>query len=196
MCSGMSFPSSRLSAPEPVRYVGRSGDMRHTEYGPLAFGMSFFGLQPFEERAASIVERLFFVAQPFIPLQHPWGRVASVPRYCDGRYTATLQFHFGCLHQVLCHLTVTVTFAHPQRVDESVCLAIQRSVFGTVRNKHLYAAIVLLKHTVVWRCLHHADYEGACGVSHRCSYILVLPRLSCYHNTTHTAHTFCRTRPL
>ena len=40
MCSGMSFPSPRSSAPEPVRYVSRSGDMRHTEYGPLAFGIS------------------------------------------------------------------------------------------------------------------------------------------------------------
>lgn len=38
----LSFPSPRSSAPEPVRYVGRSGDIRHTEYGPLAFGMSFF----------------------------------------------------------------------------------------------------------------------------------------------------------
>lgn len=36
----LSFPSPRSSAPEPVRYVGRSGDMRHTEYGPLAFGIS------------------------------------------------------------------------------------------------------------------------------------------------------------
>ena len=36
----LSFPSSRSSAPEPVKYVGRSGDMRHTDYGPLYFGMS------------------------------------------------------------------------------------------------------------------------------------------------------------
>lgn len=38
----LSFPSPRSSAPEPVRYVGRSGNMRLTEYGPLAFGISFF----------------------------------------------------------------------------------------------------------------------------------------------------------
>lgn len=38
----LSFPSPRWSAPQPVSYVLRSGDMRHTEYGPLAFGMSFF----------------------------------------------------------------------------------------------------------------------------------------------------------
>lgn len=37
----LSFPSPRSSAPEPVNYVLRSGDMRHTEYGPLAFKMSF-----------------------------------------------------------------------------------------------------------------------------------------------------------
>lgn len=36
----LSFPSPRSSAPEPVRYVERSGDMRLTEYGPLAFGIS------------------------------------------------------------------------------------------------------------------------------------------------------------
>lgn len=38
----LSFPSPRSSAPKPVNYVARSGDMRHTEYGSLAFGMSGF----------------------------------------------------------------------------------------------------------------------------------------------------------
>lgn len=141
----LSFPSPRSSAPEPVRYVGRSGDMRHTEYGPLAFGMScFVWLQPFEKRAASVIERFPFVAQPFVPLQHPWGRVASVPRYCDGRYAAALQLTFGCLHQEFCHPTATVPFAHPQRIDESVCLAIQGLVFGELGDEHLYAAMMLL----------------------------------------------------
>lgn len=47
-------------------------------------------LQPFEKRAALMAYRFLFVAQPFIPLQHPFGRVAPVPRYCDVRYAATL----------------------------------------------------------------------------------------------------------
>lgn len=69
MCSGLSFPSPRWSAPQPVKYVGRSGDIRHTDYGPLYFGMSYFvWLQPFEKRAASVIERFSLVAQPFIPL--------------------------------------------------------------------------------------------------------------------------------
>lgn len=118
--------------------------MRHTEYGPLAFGMSFFGLQPFEERAASIVERFFFVAQPFIPLQHPSGRVASVPQYCDGFYAVILHFPFGCFHQVFCYLAATMRFIYPQRINESIRLAIQGSVFCAVRNKRLYAAMMLL----------------------------------------------------
>lgn len=141
----MSFPSSRWSAPQPVKYVGRSGDMRHTEYGPLAFGMScFVWLQPFEKRAAFIVKNFFYITQPFVPLQHPRWRVASVPRYCDGRYAATLQFSFGCLHQQFCHPTATVCFAHPQRIDESVCLAIQGLVFGVLGDEHLNAAMMLL----------------------------------------------------
>lgn len=37
----MSFPSPRSSAPEPVKYVARSGDMRHTEYGPLGLRDKF-----------------------------------------------------------------------------------------------------------------------------------------------------------
>lgn len=119
--------------------------MRHTEYGPLAFGMScFVWLQPFEKRAAFIVKSFFYIAQPFIPLQHPLGRVASVPRYCDGLYAAALQFTFGCLHQEFCNPTATVPFANPQRIDESVCLAIQGLVFGALGDEHLYAAIMLL----------------------------------------------------
>ena len=119
--------------------------MRHTEYGPLYFGMScFVWLQPFKKRAAAVVERFSFVAQPFIPLQHPLGRVASIPRYSDGRYAAALQFPFGCLHQEFCHPTATVPFAHPQRIDESVSLAIQGLVFGALGDEHLYAAMMLL----------------------------------------------------
>lgn len=77
-------------------------------------------------------------------MQHPWRRVASVPRDCDGLYAAILQLLFYCLHQVFCHLMAAVSFLHPQRVDESIRFAIQRSVFGAVRNKRLYAAMMLL----------------------------------------------------
>ena len=101
-------------------------------------------LQPFEKRAALMAYRFLFVAQPFIPLQHPLGRVAPVPRYCDVRYAATLQFPFYCLHQVFCSPTATVPFVNPQRVDECIRFAIQRSVFGAVRNERLYAAMMLL----------------------------------------------------
>ena len=101
-------------------------------------------LQPFEKRAALMAYRFLFVAQPFIPLQHPLGRVAPVPRNSDGLYAATLQFPFYCLHQVFCHPTATVPFVHPQRVDERIRFAIQRSVFGAVRNESLYAAMMLL----------------------------------------------------
>lgn len=119
--------------------------MRHTEYGPLAFGIScFVWLQPFEKRAAFIVKNFFYITQPFVPLQHPLGRVASVPRYSDGRYAAALQFTFGCLQQEFCHSTATVRFAHPQRIDESVSFAIQGLVFGALGDEHLYAAMMLL----------------------------------------------------
>ena len=101
-------------------------------------------LQPFDKRAALMAYRLLFVAQPFIPLQHPLGGVAPVPRYCDGRYVATLQFPFYCLHQVFCHLMPTVPFVNPQRVDECIRFTIQRSVFGAVRNESLYASMMLL----------------------------------------------------
>ena len=101
-------------------------------------------LQPFEKRAALMAYRFLFVAQPFIPLQHPFGRVAPVPRYCNGRYAATLQFALYCLHQVFCHLMSSVPFVNPQRVDECIRFAIQRSVFGAVRNERLYAAMMLL----------------------------------------------------
>ena len=101
-------------------------------------------LQPFEKRAALMAYRFLFVAQPFIPLQHPFGRVTPVPRYCDGRYAATLQLVLYCLHQVFCHLMSSVPFVNPQRVDERIRFAIQRSVFGAVRNERLYAAMMLL----------------------------------------------------
>ena len=101
-------------------------------------------LQPFEKRAALIAYRLLFVAQPFIPLQHPFGRVAPVPRYCDGRYAATLQLVLYCLHQEFCRPTATVPFVNPQRVDECIRFAVQRSVFGAVRNERLYASMMLL----------------------------------------------------
>ena len=101
-------------------------------------------LQPFEKRAALMAYRLLFVAQPFIPLQYPFTCVAPVPRYCDVRYAATLQLTLYCLHQVFCHLTATVPFVNPQRVDERIRFAIQRSVFGAVRNERLYAAMMLL----------------------------------------------------
>ena len=42
----------------------------------------------------------------------------------------------------------------------------------------LGVAIVVDEPVVVWWCLHHADYDGACGISHRLVYILVLPHLS------------------
>ena len=45
----LSFPSPRSSAPEPVRYVGRSGDMRHTDYDPLYFGINFFSTAEYAE---------------------------------------------------------------------------------------------------------------------------------------------------
>lgn len=107
--------------------------------------MSFISLlQPFEKCAALMADRLLFVPKPFIPMQHPQGRVASVPRYCNGLYAVILQFFFYCLHQVHCHLTATVRFVHPQRIDESIRFAIQRFVFGVVRNKRLYAAMMLL----------------------------------------------------
>ena len=38
----------------------------------------------------------------------------------------------------------SVQFVHPQRVDKSIRFAIQRSVFGEVRNERLYAAMMLL----------------------------------------------------
>lgn len=101
-------------------------------------------LQPFEKRAASIAEHLLFVAKPFIPLQHPFWRFAPVPRYGNGRYAATLQLALYCLHQVFCHLMSSVPFVNPQRIYKSVCLAIQRPVFGAVRNKSLYASMMLL----------------------------------------------------
>ena len=101
-------------------------------------------LQPFEKRAALMAYRLLFVAQPFIPLQYPFGRVAPVPRYCDVRYAATLQLALYCLHQVFCHLMSSVPFVNPQRVDKSIRFAIQRPVFGAVRNERLYAAMMLL----------------------------------------------------
>ena len=104
----------------------------------------FKELQPFDKRAALIAYRLFFVTQPFVPLQHPFGRVAPVPRYCDVRCAATLQFSLYCLHQVFCHLMPSVPFVNPQRVDECIRFAIQRSVFGAVRNERLYAAMMLL----------------------------------------------------
>ena len=101
-------------------------------------------LQPFEKRAALMAYRFLFVAQPFIPLQHPFGRVAPVPRNSDGLYAAILQLFFYCIHQVFCHLISSVPFVNPQRVDECIRFAIQRSVFGEVRNERLYAAIMLL----------------------------------------------------
>lgn len=122
--------------------------MRHTEYVPLYFGISgvmrFRISQPFEERAALMTGLFFFVAQPFIPLQYPSGRVASVPQYCDDFYAVILHFPFGCFHQVFCYLTATMRFIYPQRINESVRLAIQGSVFCAVRNKRLYAAMMLL----------------------------------------------------
>ena len=101
-------------------------------------------LQPFEKRAALMAYRFLFVAQPYIPLQHPFWRVAPVPRYCDVRYTATLQFSFYCFHQEFCRPTASVPFVNPQRVDECIRFAIQRPVFGAVRNESLYAAMMLL----------------------------------------------------
>lgn len=43
----------------------------------------------------------------------------------------------------------------------------------------------------------YCELFWCCGhaVSHRRTCILVLPRPSCYHNTTHTTHTFYPTRP-
>ena len=101
-------------------------------------------LQPFEKRAALMAYRFLFVAQPFIPLQHPLGGVAPVPRNSDGLYVAILQLILYCLHQVLCHLMPTVPFVNPQRVDECIRFAIQRSVFGAVRNERLYTSLMLL----------------------------------------------------
>ena len=101
-------------------------------------------LQPFEKRAALMAYRFLFVAPPFRPLQNPFGRVAPVPRYCNGRYAATLQLALYCLHQVFCHLMSSVPFVNPQRVDECIRFAVQRSVFGAVRNERLYAAMMLL----------------------------------------------------
>lgn len=77
-------------------------------------------------------------------MQHPWRRVASVPRDCDGFYAAILQLFFYCFHQMFCYLTAAVSFVNPQRVDKSIRCAIQRFVFGAVRNKHLYATMMLL----------------------------------------------------
>ena len=101
-------------------------------------------LQPFEKRAALMAYRFLFVAQPFIPLQNPFGRVAPVPRYCNGRYAATLQLVLYCLHQVFCHLMSSVPFVNPQRVDECIRFSVQRPVFGAVRNERLYASLMLL----------------------------------------------------
>ena len=101
-------------------------------------------LQPFDKRAALMAYRFLFVAQPFIPLQNPFGRVAPVPRYCNGRYAATLQLALYCLHQVFCHLMSSVPFVNPQRVDECIRFAVQRSVFGAVRNERLYTSLMLL----------------------------------------------------
>ncbi len=101
-------------------------------------------LQQFEKRAALMAYRFLFVAQPFIPLQHPFGRIAPVPRNSDGLYAAILQLVLYCLHQVFCHLMSSVPFVNPQRVDECIRFAIQRSVFGAVRNESLYASMMLL----------------------------------------------------
>ena len=56
----LSFPSPRSSAPEPVKYVGRSSDMRHTEYGPLAFGISGFCLSPDEPNENDVISFVSF----------------------------------------------------------------------------------------------------------------------------------------
>lgn len=45
---------------------------------------------------------------------------------------------------MFCYLMTAVSFVNPQRVDESISCTIQRLVFGAVRNKHLYATMMLL----------------------------------------------------